>query len=141
MTSRIKFDSERCIWCRSCELMCSLHHEGECSPSLARIRVFPNLFEAEVEGYVCGQCEEPECLRACPVGAIRMNPETRSYIISEDQCTACGLCAEACPHNIDNNVIFFNPARNVYVKCDLCSGDPQCVAICPSEALKLVVSR
>ena len=141
MRRRIEFDNERCIWCRSCELICSLHHEGECNPSLARIHIFPNLFEAEVEGYVCRQCEKPECLHACPVGAIRINEDTEAYVIIEDECTACGLCADACPYNVDKNVIFFNPAKNAYAKCNLCSGNPQCIEICPSGALKLVVSK
>ena len=138
MRGRIEFNGDRCIWCRSCELICSLYHEGECNPSLSRIRISLNLFDAEVDCYVCRQCEEPECVKACPVGAIRIDEETGVYIILEDECTACGLCAEACPYNSKKNIIIFNPARKVYVKCDLCSGNPQCVQICPSKALKVV---
>ncbi len=137
----IKFDNERCVWCRSCELICSLHHEGECNPSLARIRISLDLFEAEVEGHICRQCEEPKCLEACPVGAIRMDENTGAYIIIEDKCVSCGLCAEACPYNADGDVIFYNPAKKAYVKCDLCSGSPQCVEICPSNALEIVAAR
>ena len=70
-----------------------------------------------------------------------MDEEIGAYIIVEDKCVSCGLCAEACPHNADGDVIFFNPAEKAYVKCDLCFGNPQCIEICPSKALKLVVSR
>lgn len=133
---RIEFDGERCIWCRSCELICSLYHEGLCCPAFSRIRISLNIFEVSVEAYVCKQCNDPPCFKACPVGAIRRDQKTGSYIIFEDECTACGLCAEACPYNINKNIIFFNKNKKVYVKCDLCSGNPQCVQICPSKALK-----
>lgn len=139
MISRIESDDERCIWCRSCELVCSLHHEGECNPAFSRIRISLNLFKSEAESHVCKQCEDPECLKACPVEAIRMDEENGIYIILESECTACGLCAEACPYNSKKKILFFNPARKVYVKCDLCSGNPQCVQICPSKALRYVV--
>lgn len=135
---RVAFDEERCVWCRSCELICSLHHEGECAPSLSRIKVIPDLFSAEVEGFVCRQCHEPECVQACPVSAIRIDDAANIPIIIQDLCTACGLCSQACPYNEAGNVIFFNPTINAYVKCDLCSGSPQCIGICPSEALQLV---
>ena len=139
MRSRIEFNNEKCIWCRSCELICSLYHEGECNPVLSRIRISLSLFEAEVEGHVCRQCEDPECLKACPVGAIRLDEEIGAYIILGDECTACGLCAEACPYNSEEKILIFNPVRKVYVKCDLCSGKPQCIQICPSKALKYVI--
>jgi Fe-S-cluster-containing hydrogenase component 2 len=135
---RVAFNRERCVWCRSCELICSLQHEGECVPSLSRIKVVPDLFRAEVEGFVCRQCPEPACIRACPVGAITMDDATNIPVIMQDQCVACGLCSQACPYNEEGNVIFLHPTTNVYVKCELCAGSPQCIDICPSEALQLV---
>jgi len=133
---RIEFEGDRCIWCRNCELVCSLHHEGECNPELARIHIFLDQFEVEVEGHVCRQCDDPQCLYVCPVGAIQVDEITGARIILEDRCVACGLCSEVCPYGREN--IVFNPKRNVYVKCDLCSGMPQCVETCPSGALKYV---
>lgn len=132
---RIQFNDERCIWCRSCELICSLSHEGECNPSLSRIRISLNVFDAAVGASVCRQCDDPECVEACPVGAIKSDEATGAFYVSADECTACGSCAEACPFNQEGNIIFLNPARNVYVKCDLCRGSPQCVEICASKAL------
>lgn len=134
--NRIEFDSEKCIWCRSCEVICSLYNESQCRPSAARIRVFLDLFEQKVEAHICRQCENPECLRACTSGAIQVDSATRAIIIQESQCKACGLCAEACPYNDSRSIIAFNAERNVFVKCDLCNGKPQCVEICPSNALK-----
>ena len=137
MRSRIEFDSGKCVWCRSCELVCSLYHEGACSPMLSRIRISLNLFDAEVKAYVCRQCDDPACARACPFKAIFFDEKVGAYVIDEDKCRGCGLCAKACPYNGGKNIIVFNPSKKVYIKCDLCSGDPQCVQVCPSEALKV----
>jgi len=138
MGNAIEFDNERCIWCRSCELICSLFHEGECNPSLSRIKISINLFEGKAEIYVCKQCEDPECLKACPSEAIKIDEKTGIPVILEDKCVGCGLCGKACPYNDEGKVLFLNPKRKVYVKCDLCSGNPQCVQVCPSKAIKYV---
>ena len=136
---RLKFDNAICKWCRSCELICSLIHEGECSPSLSRITIIIDQFNAEVSADFCRQCSNPACLRSCPVeGAIIIDERTGVTSIVEDLCNGCGLCAEACPFNKDGTVIKFNPKKNVYFKCDLCGGEPACVDICPAGALKLV---
>jgi Fe-S-cluster-containing hydrogenase component 2 len=97
-----------------------------------------NLFEAEVKAYVCRQCDDPMCVRSCPIGAIRLDERTGVYVIVEDICVGCGLCSEACPYNGEKSILVLNQARKVFMKCDLCSGDPQCVQVCPSEALKVV---
>ncbi|MEM2825531.1 MAG: 4Fe-4S dicluster domain-containing protein [Candidatus Bathyarchaeia archaeon] len=135
---RIEFNGDKCVWCRSCELICSLYHEGGCSPELSRIKISLKIFEAEAEAYVCRQCADPECAKACPTGAIKFDEKSSVYFIDESECKGCGLCAEACPYNAKKNIVVFNPIRKVYVKCDLCFGSPQCVQICPSQALKVV---
>jgi len=42
------------------------------------------------------------------------------------------MCEEACPFG----VIFFSELEQKAVKCELCDGDPQCVAFCATEALE-----
>jgi len=41
------------------------------------------------------------------------------------------MCEEACPFG----VIVFSELEQKAVKCELCDGDPQCVAFCPTGAL------
>jgi Fe-S-cluster-containing hydrogenase component 2 len=75
----------------------------------------------------------PACYYACPVSdAVRVDRETGAVIIDEKKCIACGRCAEACLLGM----ITYNPSKKVYLKCDLCEGEPKCVEWCPSNALK-----
>lgn len=63
------FAAEKCTGCLMCQLICSLTHEGECSPSLSRIvlRAENASFSAEFTPE-CDECAR--CARYCPYGAI-----------------------------------------------------------------------
>lgn len=77
-------------------------------------------------------------MEACPVeGAMVVDEKTGARLIEESRCTGCGECAEACPYNKEGTIIVANTKRGVYVKCDLCGGDPQCASFCPTGALKV----
>lgn len=127
-----------CVGCQICELICSLHHEGKFAPSLARIHVFRRPFEGIDEPRVCLQCPKPKCVDACPEKALVVDERTGAKIILEERCIGCGECASACPINLENSVLKIHPTRNVYVKCDLCGGYPECVKWCPASALLYV---
>ncbi len=138
----VKGDTELCSTCGSCELYCSLSHEGASSRSKARLNVISNRFTGDTAIETCRQCDAPACLYACKVpGAMSVDPKTGARLINEDKCVACGSCAQACPYNGHGGIIRFNPDRNIYVKCDLCGGDPQCIGACRYLALTLVPRR
>ena len=40
-----------------------------------------------------------DCVRSCPFDAIYMGEDELPHVV-EENCTACGLCVEACPRNI-----------------------------------------
>jgi len=126
-----------CSGCRTCEIVCSLYNEGVVNPELARIQVLKD----ELGGYICEampclQCDGPECLLACPTGALYVDDVTGARVIDEKECIGCKLCMEACPTTPSR--IRFNIAKNVCFKCDLCGGDPQCVKFCSMGALTFV---
>lgn len=136
----LHFDSSICRWCHSCELACSLFHDGVCSPGLARMRLWVNTLELEVEAELCAQCRDAPCAQACPVdGAMTEDPQTGVILIVGSECIACGACAAACPFNTAGTILFRTRTDNAYVKCDLCGGDPQCIAFCPTGALSIGV--
>ena len=124
-----------CRDCQACMLGCSLYHEGECSLTLARLLVARDMSSYEVAIRFCQHCEPPACLDACPTGAIRLD-ERGVALLSDADCTRCGSCASACPHD----AVFHDETTDRYLKCDLCSGRPAgplCVELCPVGALAL----
>lgn len=131
-------DAEKCTGCRICEIICSLHHEGECNPAKSRIHII-KWDEAGIDvPMLCQQCEIPLCEDACPVKAIYKDVETGALLIKDDVCNGCKICISFCPFggiSLDTN-------ERKIVKCDLCGGDPKCVDFCPTEALRYApVSR
>lgn len=123
---------EQCTGCGRCQASCSAMHEGVFAPSLARLGVenFP-LIGRSVPS-VCFHCANPDCLAACPEGAIS-HDETGTVLVHADKCTGCGACAEACPWGQIRL-----GATGTAVKCDLCGGEPACVTECHAGALVFI---
>jgi dissimilatory sulfite reductase beta subunit len=46
---------------------------------------------------VRAKCEIPNVIAACPTGAIRPDPKTKSLIVNEEKCMYCGNCYTMCP--------------------------------------------
>jgi Fe-S-cluster-containing hydrogenase component 2 len=58
-------------------------------------------------------------------------------VVDHEQCVGCNLCHQYCPIG----VVGVDPDLKKSVKCDLCQGDPHCVAACPTGALELCVRK
>ncbi|MHB1415182.1 MAG: 4Fe-4S dicluster domain-containing protein [Chloroflexota bacterium] len=128
-------ESEYCRDCQACALACSLKHEGECNPGLARLRISRNVERYGFSINICRQCEWHDCARVCPVGAIHID-DRGAVVLSREECIGCGACREACAFG----AVFYHEGRDVYLICDLCAHSkdgPLCVAICPVGALSL----
>ena len=77
-----------------------------------------------------------------------------------EKCTGCGLCEDACSFeheeafspSLSRITVARNESRQVFTPtlraitfvngkaagCDLCRGDPECVKICPTDALRFI---
>ena len=148
-------EASRCVACGRCELACSEWHLGRAQPSLARMRVrsglevglpdraeqgggLGELARSQVVHDTCLQCPHPvPCALACPEGAIVADPATGARVVEAARCTGCGMCTEACPWAMP----VLDAATGKAAKCDLCGGEPRCVAECPSGALRRVTWR
>ncbi len=129
----IEINQKICTACRLCEMVCSLHHEQECSTVKSRIKI---LRDEEIGNHlvlVCSQCAETYCVESCPTQALRKDEETGVVLVDDELCNGCEICLDACPLD----ALSSDRERNTVFKCDLCGGDPECVKICPREVLIL----
>jgi molybdopterin-containing oxidoreductase family iron-sulfur binding subunit len=107
----------------------------------------------------CQQCENPPCVRACPVKATWTEPDG-IVVIDYDWCIGCRCCMSACPYgarrfnwrepnlpsgelNPETHVLGNRPRpRGVVEKCTFCiqrvrqGRYPACVEVCPVGARK-----
>ena len=132
-------DPALCAGCRRCEAACSTVREGASQPSRSRIFIDRQYQEAlwadgQFIGETCRQCEDPSCLQACPVDAIKIDEKTKARYVDLDICEGLGNCERACPFDMVN---YFEDERKVRI-CDTCGGDPACVKQCPTGALQFV---
>lgn len=141
----IMVDPELCTGCETCESICSFVHTGEFNPinsRIHRVRVEP-VFNVAL---ACQKCEDAPCIRSCPEKALEKDEETGNIVLIEDKCNGCGFCIRAC----DFGVISLDLGNQKALVCDLCENmkedfidpevgerEPQCIALCPKEAISL----
>ncbi|HHV19657.1 MAG TPA: 4Fe-4S dicluster domain-containing protein [Thermoanaerobacterales bacterium] len=131
MSKILMISPDKCIGCRTCEVICSFSKIEAFNPKNSRVSVIAYDEAAISVPIMCMQCEEPSCMIVCPVSAIVKNKDG-TVLIDENKCIGCKLCVSACP--LGN--ITFNTGERKVVKCDLCGGDPYCAKFCPSEAIR-----
>ena len=123
---------EKCIGCGSCELACSLSHEGEFRPAVSRIGVFRFDEAGANVPMTCFQCEEPACQKVCKPGALWRDDENDVVQFNPDKCIGCRMCQDrfGCPGlawDAENRKAFIDP--RYCVDCGVC------VSACPHGAI------
>ena len=128
-------DEDHCTTCMQCMHVCALVKHGVGSHELALIQMNAHtLYVLENAAQPCLQCVDPQCLRYCPNEAMKVDEKTGARVIDQVRCIGCQTCIQSCPY--DPPRIRFDRVRKKAVKCDLCGGDPECVKVCPTGALK-----
>jgi Fe-S-cluster-containing hydrogenase component 2 len=133
MSKQLIIKPEKCLGCRTCELVCSFEHNGEFNTKLSSVTVMEYEAASIAVPVMCLQCDEAACMKVCPVGAITQD-EFGAFTMNRDKCIVCKMCMNACPLG---NIGFSSRTKRVF-KCDLCGGDPQCARYCPSGAIMYV---
>ncbi len=169
----------RCIGCRRCVHACVAENNQSRSPEIQYIRVIEmprgtldleqgnhhydrptvpdeNHFYLPVQ---CHQCDDPPCVKVCPVEATWKEPDG-IVVIDYDWCIGCRYCEAACPYwarrfnfaeptikpediNRDMSYLSNRPRpRGVMEKCHFCLHRtrkglmPACLEACPVGARK-----
>ncbi|HAL86357.1 MAG TPA: hypothetical protein DCM31_05475 [Deferribacteraceae bacterium] len=97
----------------------------------------------------CNHCDEPACVKACPMQIIEKESKFGAVLVNNEYCISCGKCKDACPWDAPQ---FYDPEFRSYAdadpkrprmtKCTLCYEriseglKPACVAACVGRALE-----
>lgn len=135
-----------CVGCHACEIACR-QEQGlfyETGSKWCRVMtVKPRRVQSELHldyfPTMCVQCEDPLCLRSCPVKAIVIR-EDGIVVVDGEKCNGCKLCIATCPLG----AMSFNEVTKVVGKCNFCLErleygiEPSCVQHCLGGALRYV---
>ena len=91
-------DLRRCDGCGHCTDACQANHY--LPPEQTWLKVY-ELTDASGNTYFmprpCMQCENPPCVRVCPVGASFQTDEG-VVLVDQTKCIGCRMCMAACPY-------------------------------------------
>lgn len=160
-------DTKRCIGCHTCSIACKSENGEPDGIWWNRVLTdggdaidipageFPNNYLQFIT-LACQHCENPACVKVCPVGATYKDAETGVVRQDYDKCIGCRMCMAACPYT---GVRSFNweepkyaigfatgdadsPAHQKHVveKCTMCyhrivrGEEPECIGACLGRA-------
>lgn len=139
-------DLNRCVRSRTCYVACKKEHRILAHPrdenhpyEYYRLRYaewewgeYPIVKRAFIP-LICMHCEDPICLKFCPLDAISKRSDG-IIVIDKERCNGCGICAHVCPYG----ALYITPEGKAD-GCDFCVDrldaglPPKCVEECPSD--------
>ena len=113
-------------------MVCSFHHTKRFSPESSRVTVIKDDRLGLDYPLMCRQCNDCPPMEACTAQAITR--EEGVVKVDRQACIGCGLCVDDCRLG----AVKLHDSKALI--CDLCGGDPRCVARCPTGALSYAES-
>lgn len=153
-------DLDRCIGCHSCTVACKSEQntaptrsplffksgniESPAHLSYRQVVVteggtYPDVWRRFVTSS-CNHCQEPACMKACPVNAITKRASDGIVLIDQDKCIGCKYCIWACPYGAPQ----WNELSKKVEKCTMCVDridkglQPACATTCVGKALTYI---
>ena len=160
-------DTTLCIGCHTCAVACKSENGLPDNVWWNRILTdgggamdvptgqFPNNSLSYVP-INCQHCENPACVKVCPVGATYKDPETGVVRQDYDKCIGCRMCMAACPYTGVRSFNWEEPAysngfisgdanvpvqqKHTVSKCTMCwhrianGEEPECISSCVGRA-------
>ncbi|HEX9122306.1 MAG TPA: 4Fe-4S dicluster domain-containing protein [Actinomycetota bacterium] len=156
-------DTERCIGCWSCAVICKSENDVPLGMWWNRILTAgADLDTPEVDEHgdlsmhwvplACQHCDDPPCEKVCPTSATYVDDDG-TVLVNQADCIGCRYCMAACPYGVrvfnwgrperslpfDHGMVEPRPVGSVE-KCTFCvhrlvEGQvPSCVWSCPAQA-------
>ncbi len=161
-------DTTRCIGCHTCAVACKMANNLPVDMWWNRIFTIggdamdtadaPNGLKSASMSFLpvnCQHCENPPCVKVCPVGATYKNTDNGLVIQDVEKCIGCRYCMNACPYTGVRQFNWKDPeyytdfalgdsdipehTRGVVEKCTFCAHrlargeQPACMELCPSR--------
>jgi molybdopterin-containing oxidoreductase family iron-sulfur binding subunit len=106
-------DLDKCVACQSCTAACRMENNtpvaGPDQAGLGRAILWNEVLpfvEGEYPNVTvtliprpCQQCDDPACIKVCPVQATYKNEEG-IVLINYERCIGCRMCTVACPYQV-----------------------------------------
>ena len=146
------FDATRCTGCKTCVVACCDKNGLEDGRQFRHVLAYENggwrqdrmtgAWHQDVRAWyvsiACNHCENPACVKVCPVKAIRKEDEFGAVLVDDAKCVGCRSCAAACPFGAPK---FASDDEGTKMsKCTMCVDrlaegmQPACTASCPLRA-------
>lgn len=140
MANTVKFlkvvNRDQCIGCFSCMYACSrmLRAHGGTEKAALRVRSYAGV-EGAFSVRVCAGCEEPDCVAACPKGALAVTSGNRLQL-KRELCVNCRRCVKGCKIS----ALQWDLEEKLPIPCIHCG---LCIKYCPNGVFALTerVSR
>ncbi|HEU4356357.1 MAG TPA: 4Fe-4S dicluster domain-containing protein [Actinomycetota bacterium] len=105
-------DTERCIGCWSCAVICKSENDVPLGMWWNRILTKGEELDTPETGdfgrldmswvpLACQHCDDPPCMKVCPTSATFVDAE-HGYLVevNQDDCIGCRYCMAACPYGV-----------------------------------------
>ncbi|NPD17006.1 formate dehydrogenase subunit beta [Xinfangfangia sp. D13-10-4-6] len=151
-------DVSICIGCKACQVACNEWNDLR-GPVENNVGVYDNPADLHPETWTlmrftehvdendkfewlirkdgCMHCEDPGCLKACPIPGAIVQYANGVVDFQSDLCVGCGYCVAGCPFNVPR----ISKQDHKAYKCTLCSDRlavgqaPACAKTCPTGAI------